>query len=51
MVRCEVLQDTVLAIKKGSVVLVDERQFELARRILKPVADKPKETKKKTKEE
>lgn len=48
MVKCEVMQDTVLAIKKGSVVLVEDRQYELARKVLKPVQDKPK---KKNKEE
>lgn len=31
------MADTVLSIKKGSVVLVDDKQFELARRVLKPV--------------
>lgn len=37
MVKCEVLTDTALAVKKGSIVLVDEKQFELAKRVLKPV--------------
>jgi len=32
-----------LVVEKGSVVLVDERQFELARRVLKPMADKKAE--------
>lgn len=35
--KCEVLKDTVIQVKKGSVVEVSERQFELARRVLKPV--------------
>ena len=53
MLKCEVLQDTVLAIKKGSIVLVDVKQFELARKVLKPVEIKTeakaeaKETRKK----
>ena len=46
MIKCEVLDKTSLVIEKGSVVLVDERQFELARRVLKPVelkkAEEPK---------
>jgi len=46
MIKCEVLGKTSLVVEKGSVVLVDERQFELARRVLKPVehkqADEPK---------
>lgn len=37
MRKCEVLNDTVIAIKKGSIVIVDDRQFELARKNLKPV--------------
>ena len=37
MIKCEVLTDTALSIKKGSIVLVDEKQFELAKRVLKPV--------------
>lgn len=41
MVKCEVLQDTVLAIKKGSVVLVNESQYNLAKKVLKPL-DEPK---------
>lgn len=35
--KCEVLKDTVLNVQKGSVVEVSERQYELARRVLKPV--------------
>lgn len=59
MVKCEVLQDSVIAIAKGSIVLVTERQYELARRVLKPITEpkaeaetnkaeeeKPKKTKK-----
>lgn len=46
MIKCEVLGKTSLVVEKGSVVLVDERQFELARRVLKPVelkkAEEPK---------
>lgn len=58
MRKCEVLNDTVIAIKKGSIVLVEDKQFELARKVLKPVteekeekavADLPKEKKTKKK--
>lgn len=51
--KVEVLQDCVLRIKKGTIIEVDERQFEIARRVLKPVevaqeeAPKEKRTKKK----
>lgn len=38
MVKCEVLVDRCsLVVGKGSVVYVDERQFELARNFIKPV--------------
>lgn len=60
MRKVEVLNDCLLAVKKGSIVLVDERQFEMARRVLKPVeievkkepveietAERPKKRKKK----
>lgn len=51
MKKCEVLADTCISVKKGSIVYVDDRQFELAKRVLKPVgspqADAPaKETRK-----
>lgn len=46
MIKCEVLGKTSLVVEKGSIVLVDDRQFELARRVLKPVemkkAEEPK---------
>lgn len=35
--KCEVLKDCVIQVKKGSIIEVSERQFELARRVLKPV--------------
>lgn len=42
MKKCEVLVDRVsLVVGKGSIVLVDDKQFELARNFLKPV-DMPK---------
>ena len=42
MVKCEVLVDKVsLVVCKGSIVYVDEKQFELARHLIKPV-DMPK---------
>ena len=37
MVKCEVLEDTVISVGKGSIVYVSERQFQLARNKLKPV--------------
>ena len=40
MLKCEVLNDTVIAIKKGSIVIVDEKQFELAKKHLKPLNEK-----------
>jgi hypothetical protein len=43
MRKCEVLNDTVIAIKKGSIVLVDDKQFELARKVLKPVTEEKEE--------
>jgi len=47
LIKCEVLSDTVLAVKKGSIILVDPKQFELARRVLKPVESAVKKEKKK----
>lgn len=49
MRKVEVLNDCILAVKKGSVVFVDDRQFETARRVLKPVEVK-KETETETAE-
>lgn len=38
MIKCEVLVDRVaLVVGKGSIVNVDEKQFELARQFIKPV--------------
>lgn len=37
MKRCELLKDCSLVVKKGSVVIVDDRQFEIARQFLKPI--------------
>lgn len=37
MIKCEVLVDRCsLVVGKGSIVYVDERQFELARQFVKP---------------
>ncbi len=45
--KVEVLKDCVLLVKQGTILEVDERQFEVARAILKPVKEeKPKKTKK-----
>ena len=55
MIKCEVLADKVcLIVEKGSIVYVDERQFELARQFIRPVEkakaegveEKPKKSKK-----
>lgn len=55
MIKCEVLADRVsLVVGKGSIVYVDERQFELARQFVRPVdkakaegvEEKPKKSKK-----
>jgi hypothetical protein len=42
MLKCEVLDNTVLAIGKGSIVYVSERQFNLARKVLKPINEEEK---------
>ena len=46
MIKCEVLVDRVsLVVGKGSIVLVDEQQFELARQFIKPMKEeKPAQT-------
>lgn len=41
--RCEVLEKAVLTVEKGSIVEVSERQFELARRVLKPLDTRKKD--------
>lgn len=48
MKKCEVLVDRVsLVVGKGSIVYVDEKQFELARNFIKPLekakVEEPKE--------
>lgn len=48
MVKCEVIVDRVsLVVGKGSIVLVDEKQFELARQFIKPINDEAEEKPKK----
>lgn len=39
MKKCEVLNDCTLAIGKGSIVIVSERQFNLASEYLKPLKE------------
>lgn len=39
MKKCEVLSDCVVAILKGSVVYVNDKQYELARKVLKPISE------------
>lgn len=41
--RCEVLEKAVLTCERGSIVEVSERQFELARRVLKPLDTRKKD--------
>lgn len=43
MKKCEVLQDTVIACQKGSIVMVSDKTYELARHKLKPVDEKKEE--------
>lgn len=45
--KVEALKDCVLKVKKGTVLEIDDRQFEMARAILKPVEEPKKKTKKK----
>jgi len=40
MIKCELLEDCSLVVKKGSIVIVDELQFENARYCLKPIDTK-----------
>lgn len=40
--RCEVLDTCNLVVGKGSIVEVSERQYELARKYLRPLATKEK---------
>lgn len=39
MKKCEVLQDTVISVLKGSIVMVSDRQYELKRNKLKPIEE------------
>lgn len=43
MKKCEVLNDTVIACLKGSIVMVSDKTYELARHKLKPVDVKKEE--------
>ena len=45
MKKCEVLDNTVIAVGKGSIVIVSDRQYELARNKLKPIDVKKEEPK------
>ena len=40
--RCEVLDTCTIVVGKGSIVEVSERQYELARKYLRPLATKEK---------
>lgn len=50
MVKCEVLDTCSIVVGKGSIVEVSPRQYEIARKFLKPVNEK-KEEKVEVKEE
>ena len=39
MKKCEVLNNCNLSILKGSIVFVDDRQFEVAKKLLKPIKE------------
>ncbi len=50
MKKCEVLAERIsLVVGKGSIVLVNDTQFELAKKFLKPVEEEVKTVKKTTK--
>lgn len=51
MKKCEVLDNCLIAIGKGSIVYVSDRQYELARTKLKLVEVKKEEPKVEAKEE
>ena len=52
MIKCEVLVDRVaLVVGKGSIVNVDEKQFELARQFIKPIHEAKAEVKAEVKED
>lgn len=40
--KCEVLDNCVIAVGKGSIVEVSPRQYELARKVLKPISEEKK---------
>lgn len=42
MIKCEVLQNCVMPVAKGSIVYVTEKQFELSRKKLKPLNENKK---------
>lgn len=46
MLKCEVIDNTVIAVGKGSIVYVSERQYELARKVLKPIKAEEKKVEK-----
>lgn len=50
--KCEVLRKINIIANEGSIVIVDPRQYELARAYLKPIVEEePKKRKKKSEEE
>lgn len=43
MIKCEVLDTCSIVVGKGSIVEVSPRQYELARKFLKPINNKKEE--------
>ena len=41
MKKCEVLARIGLTVEKGSIVILNDRQYELVRKYVKPVEEKP----------
>ena len=51
MKKCEVLDNCLIAVGKGSIVYVSDRQYEIGRKKLKLVEEKKEEPKAEPKEE
>lgn len=50
MIKCEVLDTCSIVVGKGSIVEVSPRQYEIARKFLKPINEKKAEAKDEVKE-
>ena len=52
MKKCEVIADRVaLTVAKGGIVYVEDKQFEVAKKFIKPIEETEKKTKKKATKE